>query len=67
MFVRIMNVESEIKEIRKYVIEISKKLDDILYEKEITSIMKLSEKGLSDLLHNEPDIYTMDDLKVKYK
>ena len=62
-----MNVESEIKEIRKYVIEISKKLDDILYEKEITSIMKLSEKGLSDLLDNEPDIYTMDDLKVKYK
>jgi hypothetical protein len=46
---------------------ISKKLDILLEEKEIMSIMKLSEKSLSSFLGEEPDIYTLDDLKVRYK
>jgi len=34
-----------------------------LYEREIISLMKLSEKSLSEFLRNEPDIYKIDDLK----
>ncbi len=62
-----MNIENEVRDIKRYVIEISKKVDELLYEKEITSMMKLAEKSLSDFLENEPDIYKISDLKVRYK
>ena len=61
-----MNIETEVKDIKRYVIEISKKVDELLYEKEI-SMMKLAEKSLSGFFENEPDIYKIDDLKVRYK
>lgn len=57
----------EINEIKEQISGISKKLDILLEEKEIMSIMKLSEKSLSSFLSEEPDIYTLDDLKVRYK
>ena len=47
--------------------EISKKLDLILEEKEIYFLMELSEKPLNDFFENEPDIYQMTDLKVRYQ
>ncbi|MDD1727261.1 MAG: hypothetical protein LUQ08_05555 [Methanothrix sp.] len=31
------------------------------------SLMKLSELSLHDFLAGEPDIYTVDDLKVRYR
>lgn len=31
------------------------------------SLMKLSELSLNDFLANEPDIYTLNDLKVRYR
>lgn len=31
------------------------------------SLMKLSELSLHDFLASEPDIYTVDDLKVRYR
>ncbi|MEX2706741.1 MAG: hypothetical protein Q6352_016030 [Candidatus Freyrarchaeum guaymaensis] len=61
-----MNVEAELKEIKKYVVEISKKLDELIYETEILSMMKISEKSLK-FLENEPDIYGVEDLKVRYE
>lgn len=62
-----MKLESEVKDIKRYVIGISKKLDELLYEKEIVSMMKLSERSLHDFLEKEPDIYKISDLKVRYK
>ena len=47
--------------------EISKKIDSLLYEKEILPIMKLEEKSLSDFLEEEPDIYMLKDLKKRYR
>ncbi|MBN1322757.1 MAG: hypothetical protein JW986_01980 [Methanotrichaceae archaeon] len=32
-----------------------------------SSLMTLSELSLHDFLANEPDIYTVDDLKVRYR
>jgi hypothetical protein len=61
-----MNVEAELEEIRKHILEISKKLDELLYEREIISIMKVSEKSLK-FLESEPDIYRVEDLRVRYK
>jgi hypothetical protein len=61
------NIETEVKDIKRYVIEISKKIDELLYEKEITSMMKLSEKSLASFFEGEPDIYKITDVKIRYK
>ena len=52
-----MNIEVEVKDIKQRVIEISNKIDDLLYEREITAMMKLSDKSLSGLFQDEKDIY----------
>ena len=62
-----MNIEAEVKDIKQRVIEISKKIDDLMYEKEITATMRLAEKSLSGFFEDEKDIYKISDLKVRYK
>lgn len=52
-----INIEAEVKDIKKRVIEISKKIDDLMYEKEITAMMRLAEKSLSGFLEDEKDVY----------
>jgi hypothetical protein len=62
-----MNIDAEVRDIKQRVIEISKKIDDLLYEREITAMMKLSEKSLSEFFEDEKDIYKITDLKVRYR
>ncbi len=40
-----MSIESEIRDIKKGIIEISKKLDEIMRERENISLMKLSQES----------------------
>ncbi len=61
-----MNIKAEVKDIKQHLIEISGKLDELLYEKETVSMMKLSEKSLSRFFDEEPEIYKLTDLKVRY-
>jgi hypothetical protein len=61
------DIEADIKNIKQQITEISKKMDELLYEKEISSLMKLSDSSLSEFFANEPDIYNLKDLKVRYK
>jgi len=56
----------EFNNVPVYVVEISRKIDELLYEREITSMMKLAEKTLSGFFENEEDIYKITDLKVRY-
>jgi len=62
-----MSIDAEIKDMKQHLIAISKKVDELLYEREIMSMMKLAEKSLSEFFEDEPDIYRIDDLKVRYK
>ena len=62
-----MNIESEVRDIKQHIIEISKKLDELMYEREISAMMKLAEKSLSEFFEDEPNIYRIEDLKVRYK
>jgi len=62
-----MEIEAEVRDIKQHVIEISEKIDELMYEKEITAMMKLAEKSLSRFFEDEPDIYKIEDLKVRYK
>ncbi len=41
--------------------------DEMTAEEEMAAIMKLSEISLRKFLEDEPDIYTLEDLKVRYK
>ena len=41
--------------------------DDLTKEEEMAAIMKLEEISLRKFLEDEPDIYTLEDLKVRYK
>jgi len=62
-----MDIEAEVRDIKLHVIEISGKIDELMYEREITAMMKLAEKSLSGFFEGEPDIYKITDLKVRYK
>lgn len=62
-----INIEANVKEIKQHMIEISRKLDELLQETEIVAMMKLSEKSLAHFFKDEPDIYKVEDLKVKYR
>lgn len=61
------NLETDVKDIKQHLIEISKMIEELLHEREIVSMMKLSEKSLKDLFEGEEDIYTLEDLKVRYR
>ena len=46
---------------------ISRKIDDVLDESMTAALMKLSEESISELYEDEPDLYSVADLKVRYK
>jgi len=62
-----MSIESDLAEIKKMLTDISRKLDEMLEEREIIGMMKLSEISLKEFLENEPDIYSIKDLKIRYR
>jgi regulator of replication initiation timing len=62
-----IGIEAEVHEIRQQVEEISKKLDILLEEHETLGIMKLSEKALYKFLDEEPDLYSVNDIKAAYR
>jgi hypothetical protein len=65
--VLLMTVESELEEIKKQMHEISKKLDDLLSDRGVIAMLKLSELSLNEFLDNEPNLYSLEDLKVRYQ
>ena len=62
-----MSIEVEIRDMKQHLIDISEKIDELRYERELVPIMKLAEQSLSELFRDEPDIYRIEDLKVRYK
>jgi hypothetical protein len=60
-----MTIEIELKEIKSLLSEVNKKLSTLLEERETDSLMVLEEQALKDFLEEEPDIYSVRDIKVK--
>jgi hypothetical protein len=52
---------------KQMLINISRKIDDVLDEGMTAALMKLSEESISELYEDEPDLYSIADLKVRYK
>ncbi len=61
-----MEGKTELSEIKGLLQAINQKLDLLLEERETEELMKLSEMSLRKFLEVEPDLYTDEDLKVRY-
>jgi hypothetical protein len=62
-----MTIEVNLKEIKSLLTQVNSKLDSLLEEKDTYALMALEEKSLKVFLENEPDIYTIKDIRVKVK
>ena len=62
-----MTVEVDLREIKRLLSKLNKKVDLLMEEREVSSIMALTERSLKDLFEGEPEIYSARDLKVKYQ
>ncbi len=60
-----MTIETDLKEIRKMLSTLNKKIDVLIEDKETLQYMVIAEKSLKDFLEKEPDIYTVKDIKAK--
>ena len=62
-----MDIEAEVVEMKQILFDISRRIDDVLDESMTEELMKLSEESIMELYENEPDLYSVADLKVRYK
>jgi len=63
----VMDIAAEVVEMKQMLMDISRRIDDVLDEDTTMALMKLSEKSILELYENEPDLYSIADLKVRYK
>ncbi|MGB9759832.1 MAG: hypothetical protein ACP5KW_08765 [Thermoproteota archaeon] len=61
-----MTIEADLEEIKNLLLALNKKLDTLIEVRETLSLMFLSERALKKFLEEEPDVYSLKDLKVKY-
>jgi hypothetical protein len=59
-------IEVDIKEIKGLLEALNKKMNLLLERRETLSMMVLAEKSLKSFLEEEPDLYSIKDLKVRY-
>jgi len=62
-----MTIEVEIKEIKELISALNAKIDMLIETRETLPLMVLAQKSLKDFLEEEPDIYSINDVKVKYR
>jgi len=62
-----MTIEVDVKEIKELLSTLNKKLDMLIETRETLSLMTLAEKSLKKFLTKEPEIYSIDDIKVRYR
>jgi len=62
----LMEREVEIREIRDLLLLLNRKMDVLIGERETLSMMKVSEASLGEFFEGEPELYTLDDVRVRY-
>lgn len=60
------SLEAELKDIT-ILEELSIKVDKLVANRELASIVILSERSLQKFLSDEPDLYSVKDIKVRYE
>jgi hypothetical protein len=61
-----MTIEVDLKEIKNLLSLLNKKIDVLIESRETLSLMLLAEKSMKGFLIEEPDVYSMKDVKVRY-
>ena len=61
-----MTIEVDLKEIKDLLSKLNKKIDVLIEDKNTLSLMASTEKTLKNFLENEPDLYSIKDIKVSY-
>ncbi|MFQ6123375.1 MAG: hypothetical protein ACE5R6_02035 [Candidatus Heimdallarchaeota archaeon] len=61
-----MTIDADVKEIKELLVALNMKLDLLLEHQETLSIMTLAEKSLRESFKREPNLYSIEDLKVRY-
>jgi hypothetical protein len=62
-----MTIEVDLREIRNLLSALNKKVNALIEDRETLSVMALAERSLKDFLEREPDVYSVKDVKVKYR
>jgi hypothetical protein len=62
-----MPIEVDLREIKSLLSALNRKVDVLIEDKEILSVMVLAERSLKGFLEAEPDVYSVKDIKVKYR
>jgi len=62
-----MTIEVEIKEIKEMLEQLNKKLDAFVHDREAVAMMTIAQQSLREFLANEPDLYSVKDVKVAYR
>jgi hypothetical protein len=62
-----MTIEVDLREIKSLLSALNKKIDMLIEDREILSLMVLAERSLKDFLEKEPDVYSVKDIKVRYR
>jgi len=53
-------------DIKQMLTDLSRRIDDLLDDSVTSGLMKLSEESISELYQDEPDLYSIKDLKVRF-
>jgi hypothetical protein len=61
------SIEADVREIKESIRELTEKIELLLDERENMALMKLSERSLSAFLSEEPDLYTIWDVRAVYR
>ncbi|MCS7138965.1 MAG: hypothetical protein NZ873_02795 [Crenarchaeota archaeon] len=62
-----MTVEVDLKEIKELLSSLNRKIDMLIENRETLALIMVSEKSLRGFLEEEPDIYSISDVRVKYR
>jgi hypothetical protein len=61
-----IDIEAEVMDIKQMLTDLSRRIDDLLDDSVTSGLMKLSEESISELYQDEPDLYSIKDLKVRF-
>jgi len=62
-----MTVEVDIKEIKELLSALNSKIDTLIENRETLAVMMLAERSIREFLEKEPDSYSINDVKVRYR
>jgi len=61
-----MTSKVDLREIKDLLVELNRKIDLLIEDRETLALMVLAEKALKDFFEKEPDVYSVKDVRVRY-